>query len=107
MKARSGNDSLILRFVTAVVNGGVSAFPSLQRRGGRAIRKKPPFRKGAAGGVAHKSCCETRCETWPVSDHPVCALRWLRIILLMAQPPLLCKEGNPLRHQGTQDGRFY
>ena len=32
-----------------------------------------------------------------VSDHPVCAfLRWLRGILLMAQPPLLYQEGNTL-----------
>jgi len=31
--------------------------------------------------------------TLPVSDHPVCAFqRWLRSILLMAQPPLLCRN---------------
>src|SRR5947209_14082605 len=98
MKARSGNDSLILRFVTAVVNGGVSAFPSLQRRGGRAIRKKPPFRKGAAGVVAHKSCCETRCETWPVSDHPVCAASVAshHFINGAATPPLQGGESAPV-----------
>ena len=27
---------------------------------------------------------------------PVCALRWLRGFLLLAQPPLLFKEGNRL-----------
>src|SRR6267142_5429824 len=27
---------------------------------------------------------------------PSAPLRWLRIIFLMAQPALLCKEGNPL-----------
>ncbi len=74
-----------------------TGFPSLQRRGGRAIKKKNPFRIGTAGVVAHKSSCGLRFETWCVSDHPVCAFqRWLRSILLMAQPPLLCKEGNPL-----------
>src|SRR5881628_3139762 len=41
-----------------------------------------------------------RFETWCVSDHPVCAFqRWLRSILLMAQPPLLFKEGNIWIHQ--------
>ena len=45
-------------------------FPSLQRRGGRAIKKKNPFRYGTAGVVAHKSRCSIRFETWCVSDHP-------------------------------------
>jgi hypothetical protein len=73
-----------------------NGFPSLQRRGGRAINKMVPFRKGAAGVVAHKSRCGMRFETWCVSDHPVCAFtRWLRSILLMAHPPLLFKKGNP------------
>jgi hypothetical protein len=35
-----------------------------------------------------------------VSDHPVCAFqRWLRGILLMAQPPLLFQEGNTQTRQ--------
>ena len=32
----------------------LSVFPSLPRRGGRAIRKMFPFRKGAVGVVNHK-----------------------------------------------------
>jgi hypothetical protein len=39
------------------------AFPSLQRRGGRAINKKFPFRKGADGVVARKCGCRMRFET--------------------------------------------
>ena len=31
-----------------------STFPSLQRRGGRAIKRMVPFRKGADGVVNHK-----------------------------------------------------
>src|SRR5437660_3789699 len=30
---------------------------------------------------------------------PSAALRWLRVFLLMPQPPLLCEEGNLLRFQ--------
>jgi len=43
------------------------------KEGGRAIKKKDPFRKGAAGVVAHKLRCGMRFETRCVSDHPVCA----------------------------------
>ena len=37
-----------------------SVFPSLQRRGGRAVKKKFPFRKGADGVVAHRQCFGVR-----------------------------------------------
>ena len=77
------------------MNWSQGAFPSLQRRGGRAINKKAPFRNGADGVVAYKPRCRMRFETWCVSNHPVCAFqRRLRGILLMAQPPLLLEEGN-------------
>jgi len=72
------------------------AFPSSKRRGGRAIKKKNPFRCGTAGVVAYNVRCGMRFEIWCVSDHPVCAFqRWLRSFFLMAQPPLLKEEGNP------------
>src|SRR5205814_8428916 len=49
-------------------------------------------RSGADGVVAHTA-------TLRVSDHPVRSVqRWLRGILLMSRPPLLCKEGNMLVH---------
>ena len=47
-----------------------NGFPSLKRRGGRAVKKKNPFRYGTAGVVAHKSRCGMRLETLRVSDHP-------------------------------------
>ena len=48
---------------------------------------KPPL-KGADGVVSS--------ETFVRSDHPVCADS-VADIFLMAQPPLLSEEGNPLR----------
>ena len=71
-----------------------AAFPSSERRGGRAIKKKNPFRCGTAGVVAHKVRCGMRFEIWCVSDHPVCAFQRLRSFFLMAQPPLLKEEGT-------------
>src|SRR6267143_1531689 len=47
-------------------------FPSLLRRGGRAIKKMVPFRKGADGVVAREVCFATRFSACRVSDHPVC-----------------------------------
>src|SRR5438128_10859979 len=47
--------------------GDCAIFPSSARRGGRAIKKKFPFRYGAAGVVRSA-------KTWARrSDHPVCA----------------------------------
>src|SRR2546426_2391318 len=73
-----------------------NGFPSLQRRGGRAIKKKFPFRKGRGrGGRSHtmyqNAFRNVTCKRPP----PSAPLRWLRSILLMAQPPLLFQEGNP------------
>src|SRR5213593_4180118 len=63
------SDSLHEHF--SLTNGQDSTFPSLQRRGGRAIQKKHPFRKGADGVVAHRQCFGMRAqETLRVSDHP-------------------------------------
>src|SRR6266850_53374 len=49
-----------------------SAFPSLPRRGGRAIDKMVPFRRGADGVVNHRLCFAMRSSTCRVVDHPVC-----------------------------------
>ena len=77
----------------AAVQGDL--FPSLQRRGGRAIKKMIPFRKGADGVVAHKFRFGMRFERLCVSDHPVYgASVGFASFLLLPQPPLLCKEGN-------------
>src|SRR5258705_6181319 len=70
--------------------GTGNGFPSLQRRGGRAIKKKLPFRKGRGrGGRSHtmyqNAFRNVTCKRPP----PSAPLRWLRSILLMAQPPLL------------------
>src|SRR5258705_5876485 len=82
------------KYSGSVTNVRDSVFPSLQRRGGRAIKKKSPFRKGADGVVAHRLHCGMRFETSRVSDHPVCAALVASQHLLMAQPPLLCKQGT-------------
>ena len=49
-----------------------SIFPSLQSRGGRAVKKWPRSEKGADGVVARKLRFAMRFETCRVSDHPVC-----------------------------------
>jgi hypothetical protein len=69
-------------------------FPSLKRRGGRAINGMDPFRNGAAGVVI--SAKLFRSEQFAEPTTPSAALRWLRNFLLMPQPPLLFKEGNML-----------
>ena len=73
-------------------------FPSLRRRGGRAIKKMVPFQKGADGVVVHKSGFRMPSELQYVSDHPVCgASVGFASFLLMPQPPLLIEEGNNAR----------
>src|SRR5438874_1632715 len=69
--------------------------PSLQRRGGRAISKMDPFRKKARTGWSLTSeASECVCETWRVSDHPVCGSSVASRLLIDAAAPPLCKEGN-------------
>src|SRR3989442_12480651 len=92
--------------------------PSLQSRGGRAIKKKSPFRKGADGVVAQRLHCEMRFETSRVSDHPVCAALVasqhfingaatpslqggecalpIKYVTVITKKLYLVKEGNPL-----------
>src|SRR5438128_3607803 len=86
-----------------------SIFPSLQRRGVRAIKKRFRSENGADGVVAHKLRFKMRFETLARKRRhfidgcalsglrglrpPSAALRWLRDFLLMPQPPLLRKEG--------------
>ncbi len=67
-----------------------NVFPSLQRRGGRAIKKMmPKATKVGADGVVSPRNISSQMTT------PSAPLRWLRSIFLMAQPPLLFQEGNP------------
>src|SRR5215510_13918497 len=78
-----------------------SVFPSLERRGGCASKKKSRSHRSSADGVvAHKprfgiNCCKMACERPPRPLHQ----RRLRDILLMSRPPLLCKEGNGAHHR--------
>src|SRR6266478_5161616 len=76
-----------------------SAFPSLERRGGRALKKKNPFRKGADGVVAHRRCFGMRVRN-VACERPPRLRRFGRsaAFVLMAQPPLLCKEGESALH---------
>src|SRR2546422_11761561 len=73
-------------------------FPSWNRRGGCASKKKArSFRSGADGVVI---MVNVEVGTLSRTDHPVCAfIRRLRSIFLMAQPPLLSEEGNTLSWQ--------
>src|SRR6266850_4456401 len=61
--------------------------------GGVAAPSRKSFRSemGADGVVAHAKRFAERTT-------PSAPLRWLRIVLLMAQPPLLSQEGNPFSH---------
>jgi len=85
-------------------------FPLLAKEGWPRHKEMVPFRKGADGVVAHKLCFGMRFETCLVVDgfllmaapYRACAgsARRLRrcggfaTLLLMPQPPLLCKEGK-------------
>src|SRR6266446_3328680 len=70
-------------------------FPSWNRRGGCASKKKTRSLRSGADGVVFMVNVDV--ETLSGTDHPVCAfIRRLRSIFLMAQPPLLSEEGNTL-----------
>src|SRR5712691_7172737 len=63
-------------------------FPSWNRRGGCASKKKARSLRSGADGVVIMVHVDV--ETLSGTDHPVCAfIRRLRSIFLMAQPPLL------------------
>src|SRR5437762_375580 len=73
---------------------GKSEIPSLPRRGGRDTKKdaaKPPLME-RTGWLIHAYGVGATTPSAP--------LRWLRDIILMAQPPLLGKEGCSLRTTG-------
>ncbi len=68
-------------------------FPSWNRRGGCASKKKARSLRSGADGVVIMVNVDV--ETLSGTDHPVCAfIRRLRSTFLMAQPPLL---SEPLR----------
>src|SRR5216117_1161554 len=70
-------------------------FPSWNRRGGCASKKKARSLRSGADGVVVMVNVDVL--TLSGTDHPVCAfIRRLRSIFLMAQPPLLSEEGNAL-----------
>src|SRR5437899_10941697 len=70
-------------------------FPSWNRRGGCASKKKTRSLRSGADGVVIMVHVDV--VTLFGTDHPVCAfIRRLRSIFLMAQPPLLSEEGNTL-----------
>src|SRR5881397_4434331 len=57
----------------------------------------PPRR----GGVARSAGVVSSAKRCAGLTTPAAPLRWLRGILLMAQPPLLCEEGNTLGLQSS------
>ena len=75
-----------------------NVFPSLQRRGGRAIKKMmPKATKVGADGVVSPRNISSQMTT------PSAPLRWLRSIFWMAQPPFLFQEGNTLVFQRVEN----
>src|SRR5437870_1503845 len=77
-----------------VTNADAGAFPSSQRRGGCAERSEAqtgwPVRRKRFAGLLLRH----RPVGLALGATPSAPLRWLRDIFLMAQPPLLCEEGN-------------
>src|SRR5881397_1011906 len=72
-----------------------SVFPSWNRRGGCASKKKTRSLRSGADEVVIMVNVDV--VTLSGTDHPVSAFkRRLRSIFLMAQPPLLSEEGNTL-----------
>src|SRR2546426_10963777 len=68
-------------------------FPSWNRRGGCASKKKARSLRSGADGVVIMVNVDV--EMVSGTDHPVCAfIRRLRSIFLMAQPPLLSEGGE-------------
>jgi hypothetical protein len=68
-------------------------FPSLKRRGGRDVKKRceATFERSGRGGQLGEMF---RPEDFAEPTTPSAPLRWLRDLLLLAQPPLLFKEGK-------------
>src|SRR5215472_4424139 len=75
------------------MNCRASIFPSLKRRGGCAVKNHREATLVRADGVV-SSAKVYRPEDFAGLTTPSAALRWLRIFLLMPQPPLLFKEGH-------------
>src|SRR5882672_5884584 len=74
-----------------------------ERRGGRAIKKKFPFRKGADGVVAHRQCfgmpvCNLACERPPVCGASVASRLFINAAATLlrgeesASPATLCAK---------------
>jgi len=79
---------------------GESVFPSWDRRGGRARQEnaaKRPYERRGRGGQFGVNVPECISEVFSRTDHPVCAAAEA-VFFLLAQPPLLFHEGNPLLH---------
>src|SRR2546430_8991062 len=69
-------------------------FPSWDRRGGCASKKKARSLRSGADGVVIMVNVDV--VTLFGTDHPVCAfIRKLRSIFLMAQPPSSSRRGTP------------
>src|SRR6266481_4693209 len=66
--------------------GGVAALVRKRREASEAAQ---------TGWSLTRNVADCQCETLSVSDYPVRAFSE-RELLLMARPPLLCKEGNAL-----------
>jgi hypothetical protein len=78
------------------MNYRASIFPSLKRRGGCAIKKYREATLVRPDGVV-SSAKIFGPKDFAELTTPSAALRWLRTLLFMPQPPLLFKEGNIAR----------
>ncbi len=93
------NKGATFSFLDKVFGG--SGHPSSQRRGVRDIREMDPFRFVADGVVS-----SARLPRPAELTTPSAPLLWLRSIFLMAQPPLLCEEGNMTHSSSVQTRRL-
>jgi hypothetical protein len=72
-------------------------FPSWNRRGGCAVKKKTASEAAQTGWSVATKCFPMRFCNIFTTDHPGRAVqRALRGIFLMARPPLLSQKGNTL-----------
>ena len=83
-------------------------FPLLEKEGWMRGQKYREATLVRADGVVRPAKVH-RPEDFRRSDHPVCGSWWLRIFLLMPQPPLLFKEGKyalPTIHSQLQTAPY-
>src|SRR5437870_534887 len=76
-----------------------TVFPSWNRRGGCASKKKARSLRNGADGVVIMVHDDVSTSTCTIMTTPSAPFRRLRAFFLLAQPPLLFQEGNTVSWQ--------